>query len=47
MKKKKIKVYFTMDEELYNEFEKHVEKNVLDRSRLIEKLIAEYLKKTN
>lgn len=47
MKKKKIKVYFTMDEELYNEFEKHVEKNVLDRSRLIERLIAEYLKKTN
>jgi metal-responsive CopG/Arc/MetJ family transcriptional regulator len=45
MKKKKIKVYFTMDEELYKDFEKHIEDNILDRSRLIERLIEEYLKR--
>lgn len=45
MKKKKIKVYFTMNEEIYNKFEKHIEDNILDKSKLIEKLIIEYLEK--
>ena len=26
-------------------FEKHIDKNILDKSRLIEKLIEEYMKK--
>ena len=45
MKKKKTKVYFTMDSELYEKFEKHIDLNILDKSKLIEKLIQEYLKK--
>jgi metal-responsive CopG/Arc/MetJ family transcriptional regulator len=32
-----------MDEEIYNEFEKHIDKNILDKSKLIEKLIKKYL----
>jgi len=44
MKKKKIKVYFTMDEELYIEFEKHIDRNLVNKSKLIEKLIKEYMK---
>lgn len=44
MKKKRVKVYFTMDEELHDKFEKHIEENILDKSKLIEKLIDEYLK---
>jgi metal-responsive CopG/Arc/MetJ family transcriptional regulator len=34
-----------MDEELYKQFEKHIEDNILDKSKLIEKLIEEYLKR--
>lgn len=43
MKKKKIKVYFTMDEEIYNEFEKYIDENILDKSKLIEILIKKYM----
>jgi metal-responsive CopG/Arc/MetJ family transcriptional regulator len=44
---KKIRVYFTMDEEICKKFEKHVEYNILDKSKLIEKLIINYLKENN
>jgi metal-responsive CopG/Arc/MetJ family transcriptional regulator len=43
VKKKSIRVYFTMDEEIYMEFEKYIEQNILDKSKLIEKLIIKYL----
>lgn len=42
-KKKNVKVFFTMDEEIYKEFEKHIEENILDKSKLMEKLIIKYL----
>ena len=44
MKKKKIKVIFTMDEQLTKDFEIHLKSNVLDKSELIELLISEYMK---
>ena len=34
-----------MDEELNKIFDKHIEEKYLDRSRLIEGLISDYLKK--
>jgi len=42
-KKKNVKVYFTMDEEIYKEFENYIEENIIDKSKLIEKLIIKYL----
>ena len=45
-KKKSIRVYFTMDEEIYNEFEKYIDENILDKSKLIEKLVIKYLEET-
>jgi len=43
-KKKKIRVFFTMGTELYENFKKHIDNNLLDQSKVIEKLIEEYLK---
>ena len=43
-KKQKIRVFFTMNSELYTEFEKHIDNNLLDQSKVLEKLIDEYLK---
>jgi hypothetical protein len=42
-KKKKVKVFFTMNIELHEKFEKHINDNILDKSKLIEKLIADYM----
>jgi metal-responsive CopG/Arc/MetJ family transcriptional regulator len=41
--KKGIRVYFTMNKELYLKFEKYVEENTLDKSKLFEKMIAKFL----
>ena len=43
--KRKIKIYFSMDPDLYEVFEKHIDDNPYDKSKVIEKLIAEYMKK--
>lgn len=43
--KRKVKVFFTMDTEINEEFEKHIEENLLDKSKLIEFLIKNYLDK--
>jgi hypothetical protein len=43
--KKKLKIYFSMDPDLYELFEKHIDQNLLDKSKVIEKLIEEYMKK--
>jgi hypothetical protein len=43
--KRKVKIYFSMDPDLYNNFEKHIDDNLLDKSKVIEKLISEYMKK--
>jgi metal-responsive CopG/Arc/MetJ family transcriptional regulator len=42
--KRKIKIYFSMNPDLYESFEKHIDKNLLDKSKVIEKLIEEYMK---
>jgi hypothetical protein len=42
--KRKLKIYFSMDPDLYDLFEKHIDKNLLDKSKVIEKLIEEYMK---
>jgi metal-responsive CopG/Arc/MetJ family transcriptional regulator len=42
--KRKVKIYFSMDPDLYELFENHINKNLLDKSKVIEKLIEEYMK---
>lgn len=42
--KRKLKIYFSMDPDLYEVFEKHIDQNLLDKSKVIEKLIEEYMK---
>lgn len=41
--KRKVKVFFTIDPDLYTEFEKHIDDKLLDKSKLIEFLIREYM----
>ena len=41
--KRKVKVFFTIDPDLYEQFEKHIDENLLDKSKLIEFLIREYM----
>ena len=43
-KKKKKRVYFSMDEQLLAKFEEYIEKNLLSQSAVLEKLVEEYLK---
>lgn len=45
MKNKKTRDYYTINDELYNEFIKYVEFNKLNKSKLIEGLIQEYMRK--
>lgn len=42
--KRKIKVAFSMCPDLYQLFEEHIDEKLLDKSKLIEKLIEEYMK---
>lgn len=42
--KRKIKIYFSMNPDLYIIFEKYINDNLLDKSKVIEKLIEEYIK---
>lgn len=42
--KKKVRVYFSMDAELCDKFKTHIDINLLDQSKVIEKLIEDYLK---
>lgn len=43
--KRKIKIYFSMDPDMHKIFEEHINTNLLDKSRVIEKLIEEYNEK--
>lgn len=43
--KRKLKIYFSMNPDLYELFEKHIEENLLDKSKVIEKLIKDYMRK--
>lgn len=47
MKKRRDKEYFTLSPEVRKEFLKHIEENNLNKSKLIENLIEEYLKKVS
>lgn len=44
MKKKKKRVYFSIDEELLKKFEKYIEENLLSQSAVLEKLVEEFMK---
>ena len=41
--KKKLKTYFTINQDLYDIFLKYVDENTLDKSKLISLLIYKYL----
>ena len=41
--KRKVKVFFTIDPDLYGQFEKHIDDKLLDKSKLIEFLVREYM----
>jgi hypothetical protein len=45
--KRKVKVFFTIDPDLYEQFEKHIDDKLLDKSKLIEFLIREYMNNKN
>ena len=45
MKNRRDKEYFTLSPEVRKEFLKHIEENNLNKSKLIETLIEEYMKK--
>ncbi len=42
-KNRKVKVFFTINPDLYKEFENHIDINLLDKSKLIEYLIKKYM----
>ena len=44
-KERKVRDYYTLNRELYNIFLKHVDDCNLNKSKLIETLIEEYMKK--
>lgn len=43
--KKRIKAFFTITPELYERFNNHIDEKLLDKSKLIEKLIEDYMEK--
>lgn len=42
-KERKVRDYYTLNKELYEKFLEHIENNNLNKSKLVEKLIKEYL----
>ncbi len=44
--KRKVKVFFTIEPELHEKFEKIIEEKLLDKSKLIEHLIKEFVDKS-
>jgi hypothetical protein len=45
VKKVKIKHYFTLTEEVNEKFEKYIKDNVINKPKLIENLVIQYLLK--
>ena len=41
--KRRVKVFFTIDPELHEKFEKIIDEKLLDKSKLIEFLIKEFI----
>lgn len=46
-KERKSRDFYTLNKELYDEFLKHIEDNNLNKSKLIETLIENYMKTFN
>jgi len=46
-KEKKVKIYFSLDVELNKIFQKHIEDNIIDRTKLIEILVKKYLEEND
>lgn len=46
-KKRKVKAFFTIEPDLNEKFEKHIDEKLLDKSKLIEFLIKKYLEEEN
>jgi metal-responsive CopG/Arc/MetJ family transcriptional regulator len=44
-KKRKVKAFFTINQNLYEKLEQHIEDKLLDKSKLIEFLVKQYLDK--
>ena len=44
-KTQKIRVFFTMNQDINSIFEKYINDNLLNKSKILENLITEYLKK--
>lgn len=44
-KQQKIRIFFTMDQNINSTFEKHIKDNLLNKSKVLENLIIEYLNK--
>ena len=48
MKKiRKVRDFYTLDPELYKRFLEYIESNNLDKSKLLETLVKEYMDKIN
>ena len=46
-KEKKVKIYFSLDAGLNRIFQKHIEDNIIDRTKLIEILVKKYLEEND
>ena len=46
-KEKKVKIYFSLDAELNKIFQKHIEDNIINRSKLVEILVRKYLEEND
>lgn len=44
--KRKVKVFFTIDPEIHERFEKIIDEKLIDKSKLIEHLIKEFVYKS-
>jgi hypothetical protein len=44
-KVQRIRVFFTMNQDINSVFEKHIKDNLLNKSKVLENLIIEYLKR--
>jgi hypothetical protein len=47
IKKRRVKVFFTLDSVINESFEKIIDDRLLDKSKLIESFILDFLKREN
>ena len=46
-KARKVRDFYTLDPNLYNKFIEHIDNKKLDKSKLLESLVNEYMEKIN